>query len=153
MTFATETRKPPATSQAAPLAEIAIGLSLARGSRVIPVDNAPLGGGLPPVAKRGLRLARLTDHGDFVAQRQLRHAVAPVPGHVVMRGGAVARRLPVCRLQWLRGDPDWWIRYELAGCFDADLPDGLLADADPLVRDHCRQRTGMHEVLAGACEA
>ena len=90
MTFATETRKLPATSQAAPLAEIAIRPSLARASRAIPVDDAPLGGGLP---------------------------------------------------------------HEVAGRFNADLPDGVLADADPLVRDHCRQRTGMHAVLTGACEA
>ena len=52
----------------------------------------------------------------------------------------VVRRLPAAQLAWMRDDPDWRVRYELAGRLDADLLDDLMADADPMVRERCRER-------------
>lgn len=46
--------------------------------------EAVLGGGLPPAAERGLRLAGLAWHDDPVAERHLQEAVAAAPGHAAV---------------------------------------------------------------------
>ena len=66
MTPATGTREWPATPEAALLAA------------------AILGGGLPPAAERGLRLAGLAYHDDLAAERYLREAAAAAPGHAAV---------------------------------------------------------------------
>ena len=66
MTPATGSRERPATPEAALLAA------------------AILGGGLPPAAEHGLRLAGLAYHDDLAAERYLREAAAAAPGHAAV---------------------------------------------------------------------
>jgi tetratricopeptide (TPR) repeat protein len=66
MAPATGTREPPAAPDAALLAV------------------ALLGGGLPPAAERGLRLAGLSYHDDREAECHLQDAAAAAPGHAAV---------------------------------------------------------------------
>ncbi len=49
-----------------------------------PIAEALLGGGLPPEAERGLRLAGLAYHDELVAEGHLLDAAAAAPGHVAV---------------------------------------------------------------------
>lgn len=46
--------------------------------------DAILGGGLPPAAERGLRLAGLAWHDDLAAERHLQDAAAAAPDHAAV---------------------------------------------------------------------
>jgi tetratricopeptide (TPR) repeat protein len=48
------------------------------------LNAALLGGGLPPAAERGLRLAGLAYHDDLEAERHLLDAAAAAPGHAAV---------------------------------------------------------------------
>lgn len=53
-------------------------------SPVTAIGDALLGGGLPPDAERGLRLAGLAYHDDLEAERHLQEAVEAAPGHAAV---------------------------------------------------------------------